>query len=178
MTRHDRKDIGQEQVEEDVPGALLTISKNVLGMINCFQILIYIIYNINMFIITGRNVTESIAPFVRGESLSSVGLISGSPKQRPGGKVTNSDARSCTTPAGGRGRCDDLSNCPRLLLDLAALRQSLCFKSLFVPGVCCPLDDNNEQVQYFLKYLYIIATNYFFNMNIFDISIKICSPHC
>ncbi|XP_026479532.1 proclotting enzyme-like [Ctenocephalides felis] len=126
MTRHDRKDISQEQdIQEDVPGALLTISKNVLG----------------------RNVTESIAPFVRGESPSNINFITGSAKQRPGGKVTNSDinARACTTPAGGRGRCDDLSNCPRLLLDLAALRQSLCFKSLFVPGVCCPVDDSNNQ---------------------------------
>lgn len=34
--------------------------------------------------------------------------------------------------------CDDLSNCPQLLLNLGSLRQSLCFKSLFVPGVCCP----------------------------------------
>ena len=47
-------------------------------------------------------------------------------------------ARPCTTPDGGAGLCDDLSTCPQLLLDLANLRQSICFKSLFVPGVCCP----------------------------------------
>lgn len=47
----------------------------------------------------------------------------------------------CTTPAGKQGRCEDLSNCPGLLLDLSHLRESLCFKSLFVPGVCCPLDE-------------------------------------
>lgn len=35
--------------------------------------------------------------------------------------------------------CDDLSNCPQLLLNLNNLRQSLCFKSLFTPGVCCPI---------------------------------------
>lgn len=34
--------------------------------------------------------------------------------------------------------CNDLSDCPQLLLNLGNLRQSLCFKSLFVPGVCCP----------------------------------------
>lgn len=50
----------------------------------------------------------------------------------------------CTTPAGKQGRCEDLSNCPGLLLDLSHLRESLCFKSLFVPGVCCPLDELQE----------------------------------
>lgn len=48
----------------------------------------------------------------------------------------------CRTPDGRLGKCDDLSNCPALLLDLTHLRESLCFKSLFVPGVCCPLSDN------------------------------------
>lgn len=38
--------------------------------------------------------------------------------------------------------CDDLSDCPQLLLNLGILRQSLCFKSLFVPGVCCPKNSN------------------------------------
>ncbi|OAD57099.1 Proclotting enzyme, partial [Eufriesea mexicana] len=47
----------------------------------------------------------------------------------------------CTTANGNLGKCQDLSNCPQLLLDLTKLRQSLCFKSLFVPGVCCPLTD-------------------------------------
>lgn len=45
----------------------------------------------------------------------------------------------CKTPDGKNGRCEDLSNCPVLLLNLNGLRESLCFKSLFVPGVCCPL---------------------------------------
>lgn len=47
----------------------------------------------------------------------------------------------CRTPDGRPGKCDDLSNCPGLLLDLTHLRESLCFKSLFVPGVCCPSAD-------------------------------------
>lgn len=47
----------------------------------------------------------------------------------------------CKTPKGQIGRCEDLSNCPGLLLDLSHLRHSLCFKSLFVPGVCCPLNE-------------------------------------
>ncbi|XP_033246078.1 serine-rich adhesin for platelets [Drosophila miranda] len=45
----------------------------------------------------------------------------------------------CKTPSGRAGRCEDLSSCPALLLNLSSLRESLCFKSLFVPGVCCPL---------------------------------------
>lgn len=52
----------------------------------------------------------------------------------------------CRTPDGRFGKCDDLSNCPALLLDLTHLRESLCFKSLFVPGVCCPHSDNTALV--------------------------------
>ncbi|EDV94916.1 GH15078 [Drosophila grimshawi] len=53
---------------------------------------------------------------------------------------TAKDAENyCKTPSGRPGRCEDLSSCPALLLNLSSLRESLCFKSLFVPGVCCPL---------------------------------------
>ncbi|XP_063241508.1 venom protease-like isoform X2 [Bacillus rossius redtenbacheri] len=55
-----------------------------------------------------------------------------------GGAGLGNAGRSCSTPRGDPGLCDDLSNCPQLLFDLANLRQSICFKSLFVPGVCCP----------------------------------------
>ena len=33
-----------------------------------------------------------------------------------------------------------MQDCPLLLADLVQLRGSICFKSLFVPGVCCPDD--------------------------------------
>lgn len=59
-------------------------------------------------------------------------------------KASGSDSPpSCTTAEGVSGKCQDLSNCPSLLLDLTKLRQSICFKSLFVPGVCCPVDKNS-----------------------------------
>ena len=48
------------------------------------------------------------------------------------------NAPSCTTSKGGVGRCMDIQDCPLLLVDLNVLRGSICFKSLFVPGVCCP----------------------------------------
>lgn len=103
---------GQEPEAGDLSGALYTISKNVLG----------------------PNVTDTIAPIVRDAFPPLVTL-------HPG-KVTLTDnpaaSRPCTTPDGRAGTCDDLSNCPQLLLDLGNLRQSICFKSLFVPGVCCP----------------------------------------
>ncbi|XP_021921122.1 proclotting enzyme-like isoform X2 [Zootermopsis nevadensis] len=99
---------GEEPQGGDLSGAIYTISKNVLG----------------------PNVTETIAPLVR------VAL------PHPGGKLTQPDdpsaSRPCRTPDGRAGSCDDLSSCPQLLLDLSNLRQSICFKSLFVPGVCCP----------------------------------------
>lgn len=47
-------------------------------------------------------------------------------------------APKCTTPRSGSGKCMDIQNCPLLLADLDNLRKSICFKSLFVPGVCCP----------------------------------------
>ncbi|BET02075.1 Tryp_SPc [Nesidiocoris tenuis] len=90
--------------DQDLPGAIYTISKNVLG----------------------RNMTDTIAPLVRGLPIGKV--------TKPGG-----GGNSCQTPQGAQGTCEDLSNCPQLLLDLASLRQSICFKSLFVPGVCCPV---------------------------------------
>ncbi|KAG5679646.1 hypothetical protein PVAND_009203 [Polypedilum vanderplanki] len=57
----------------------------------------------------------------------------------------------CYTPDGRPGKCDDLSNCPGLLLDLTHLRESLCFKSLFVPGVCCPISEHSSTTQRPLK---------------------------
>lgn len=50
----------------------------------------------------------------------------------------SSSFRSCTTPSGGSGRCRELTSCPSLLISLSVLRQSICFQSLFTPGVCCP----------------------------------------
>ncbi|XP_012162058.1 uncharacterized protein LOC101458538 isoform X2 [Ceratitis capitata] len=58
--------------------------------------------------------------------------------------VSAKDAENfCKTPNGRPGRCEDLSSCPALLLNLSSLRESLCFKSLFVPGVCCPLPESS-----------------------------------
>ncbi|XP_076262285.1 proclotting enzyme [Rhynchophorus ferrugineus] len=107
------------KVSQEVPNALYTISKNVLG----------------------RNVTDTIAPFVR-EALP---LPEAGDPTRLDEKVDtkeedddDDDSKTCTTPEGTQGYCNDLSDCPQLLLNLGNLRQSLCFKSLFVPGVCCP----------------------------------------
>ncbi|KAJ9594608.1 hypothetical protein L9F63_027410 [Diploptera punctata] len=101
---------GETVQTEELPSALYTISKNVLG----------------------RNVTESLA-----------GVLPPLVTLHPGkvvldDKLDDEEGRPCTTPDGSTGVCDDLSNCPQLLLDLSNLRQSICFKSLFVPGVCCP----------------------------------------
>nr|XP_014088933.2 uncharacterized protein LOC106616669 [Bactrocera oleae] len=58
--------------------------------------------------------------------------------------ISAKDAENfCKTPGGRPGRCEDLSSCPALLLNLSSLRESLCFKSLFVPGVCCPLTESS-----------------------------------
>jgi len=95
---------------------------------------------------SGRNVTDSIAPLVRGVALPLRQTIASSTQTPPVQQQLQPQQQqqhtpsTCTTAEGESGKCQDLSNCPQLLLDLTKLRQSLCFKSLFVPGVCCPVD--------------------------------------
>ncbi|XP_054003585.1 proclotting enzyme-like isoform X1 [Hylaeus anthracinus] len=122
---------------KELPSAIYTISKNILG----------------------RNVTDSIAPLVRGVTLPlrTTPVATPSPDRSspsPSASQTevivdrekepSSVSSGCTTAEGSPGKCQDLSNCPQLLLDLTKLRQSLCFKSLFVPGVCCPLSEKPD----------------------------------
>ncbi|XP_072933138.1 proclotting enzyme isoform X2 [Epargyreus clarus] len=102
---------------QQLPQALYTISKNVLG----------------------RNVTDKIAPIVK-KALPKVLPDAPITKIATGDINRESNERYCTTPEGEEGICEDLSNCPQLLLNLVNLRESLCFKDLFVPGVCCPRD--------------------------------------
>jgi len=68
------------------------------------------------------------------------------PRQSQEVNQRQSSAPKCTTPNGGPGRCTDIQNCPILLADLGSLRKSICFKSLFVPGVCCPAQGVNQDV--------------------------------
>ncbi|XP_048505575.1 proclotting enzyme isoform X2 [Athalia rosae] len=112
---------------KELPSALYTISKNILG----------------------RNVTDSIAPLVRGVTMPTrLGSSSTTHLEQSNEELVNKDSSAnpseCTTADGAAGKCQDLSNCPQLLLDLNKLRQSLCFKSLFVPGVCCPLGNGEK----------------------------------
>lgn len=98
----------------------------------------------------GNNLTRAVAPIAKsvsqvvGQSVPAVSFGDGRIViDLPGvGAVeterTDPPPRSCTTPAGEAGLCQDLSDCPDLILDLTNLRKSVCFKSLFVPGVCCP----------------------------------------
>lgn len=102
---------------QQLPQALYTLSKNVLG----------------------RNVTDKIAPIVK-KALPKVLPDAPITKIATGDVNQENDAKYCTTPEGEAGVCEDLSNCPQLLLNLINLRESLCFKDLFVPGVCCPRD--------------------------------------
>ncbi len=73
----------------------------------------------------------------RGERNAEVGSSSSSSQVKQGAGVVDPDAPRCTTPGGGQGRCTDIQNCPLLLADLSMLRRSICFKTFFVPGVCC-----------------------------------------
>ncbi|XP_065331420.1 proclotting enzyme-like [Cloeon dipterum] len=131
--RPDRDVVAAQQVQQqqakpqgDLNGAIYTLSKNVLG----------------------PNVTDTLAPLVRGVQLPTVVVRDGEDgKPKPTNDLETQEKqgirdRPCTTPKGQQGNCDDLSDCPSLLLDLGNLRQSICFKSLFVPGVCCPQSES------------------------------------
>lgn len=114
MVNENEQNVSDPNLQQ-LPQAIYTISKNVLG----------------------RNVTDKIAPIVK-QALPKVLPDAPITKIATAGEKPNSKA--CTTPEGEEGICEDLSNCPQLLLNLINLRESLCFKDLFVPGVCCPKD--------------------------------------
>jgi len=72
------------------------------------------------------------------EAAYEASLLATRPRQGQQTDQRLDSAPKCTTPNGGQGSCRDIQNCPILLADLGTLRKSICFKSLFVPGVCCP----------------------------------------
>ena len=100
--------------------------------------------------ILGKNLTHAVAPLARSVTQTVSDNLPVFPFRNRGGSVLggeddssiqkrqNEEEKECTTPLGQRGYCKDLSDCPDLILDLTNLRRSICFKGLFVPGVCCP----------------------------------------
>lgn len=152
---------------DNIPEAILTLTKNVLGQ-NVTKTIEPLIKRVGMTESPAENDPEIVASHVqvvhkvkdkikkkRREELVDESESTTIP---PFVELTNSSylhsdisiegkegENRCRTPSGEIGRCEDLSNCPGLLLDLTHLRESLCFKSLFVPGVCCPLDDLSPQ---------------------------------
>lgn len=99
-----------------------------------------------------QNVTDTLVPMVK--TMNQMGRFLPPLLYRDGriilgtGNATNNGGSirdvACTTPSQRPGKCLDISGCPSLLLDLQRLRKSLCFKALFVPGVCCPDRPENE----------------------------------
>lgn len=134
MTRGQGMEMSSSNQKNNVSDAILTLSKNVLG----------------------QGATKTIEPFIKrvavvetsAESTEVPAAFSKNVSQVLNEvSIEGKDGENrCTTPSGKIGRCEDLSNCPGLLLDLTHLRESLCFKSLFIPGVCCPLNDIAEVV--------------------------------
>ena len=106
-------------------------------------------YSISKHIL-GENLTHAMAPIAKTitdaveKTFPSVDVDDGKIViDLPGSETDRSEVlRDCTTPYGGPGFCRDLSDCPDLVLDLTNLRKSICFKSFFVPGVCCPKSGN------------------------------------
>lgn len=55
------------------------------------------------------------------------------------GNSGHASSNFCRTPDNQPGQCSDVRNCIWLVFDLNKFRQSVCFKNLFIPGVCCPI---------------------------------------
>lgn len=141
-----------ENSKESVPNALLTLTKNVLGQntTNTVEPLIkpthqtpiekkkkkkeQIVHQepINQIEIKDKIDDE------KSDITDTVQDITKNYQEPEIGEGKDGENR-CKTRNGQPGRCQDLSSCPQLLLNLADLRTSLCFQKLFVPGVCCPV---------------------------------------
>ena len=89
--------------------------------------------------ILGTNLTEAVAPIARSVSDAiSKNLPTVTAPNQVVSNEPSEKLRTCTTPEGQKGFCQDLRDCPDLVLKLSVLRRSICFKRLFSPGVCCP----------------------------------------
>ncbi|XP_055689168.1 proclotting enzyme isoform X1 [Lutzomyia longipalpis] len=138
---------------DNVPSAILTLTSNVLGknITNTIEPLIKQMGNINL----GQN--TSTKSHDNSTTTKDKRKASAKDIREPATSVQSKDSEHrCRTPDGSPGKCQDLSSCPSLLLDLGHLRDSLCFKSLFVPGVCCPTRESTvlttqRPVQYPIK---------------------------
>lgn len=181
MTRGQEASITNNNPSENVPDAILTLTKNVLGQ-NVTKTIEPMIKRIGVVetrddpavigvvVSTTDASTANTSSLLNATTLQSVETIDAKKKKNKKQKTKRKEQPAleqlteqvdsfsespkivdyqskegenrCRTPDGRPGKCDDLSNCPGLLLDLTHLRESLCFKSLFVPGVCCPTSEN------------------------------------
>lgn len=130
IDRQGQAETGQQTVEE----ALYIIGKNVLGT-NVTNRLLPVAAQLTHGLGLIGHGFNTIGGVIRGGDKRSQGRLATEERGRPRQVEA---APACTTSKGGVGRCMDIQSCPILLVDLNVLRSSICFKSLFVPGVCCP----------------------------------------
>lgn len=130
-----------ENKDQSIPNAILTITKNVLGE-NAEKTIEPLIKRVGASDLTEKEPIKEVKKNKKKDEKIKKQDMEPSASSKIEEIQEKDGQNRCRTPAGGPGRCDDLSNCPALLLNLVGLRDSLCFKSLFVPGVCCPISDN------------------------------------
>lgn len=125
---------------DNVPSAILTLTSNVLGknLTNTIEPLIKQMGNLGQ----SNSSSDKSSKRIDSTSKDKKKAATKDPPQATSKSEAKDNEHRCRTPDGQPGKCQDLSSCPSLLLDLGHLRDSLCFKSLFVPGVCCPVRES------------------------------------
>ncbi|XP_055699623.1 proclotting enzyme [Phlebotomus papatasi] len=125
---------------DNVPSAILTLTSNVLGknLTNTIEPLIKQMGNLGQ----SNSSSDKSSKRIDSTSKDKKKASTKDPPQATSKAEAKDNEHRCRTPDGQPGKCQDLSSCPSLLLDLGHLRDSLCFKSLFVPGVCCPVRES------------------------------------
>lgn len=117
-------DIDESARDMTIPKAISTVIKNTA-------------YNLSKKFL-GTNLTDAVVPIARSVSTAIEQRLPSTSSDEPKTTPALEKLRTCTTPSRAKGYCQDLSDCPDLVLKLSVLRKSICFKKLFSPGVCCP----------------------------------------